>query len=277
LKGTGGKRLNKTFLTAGIAFKEGIRNKALHGIVLIGIILFAFNIIFTGLFSWELGKVAVDMGLSVISLAGLIIIFFLGINSLSNDVERKTVYLILSRPITKANYLVGKYLGLALLIAVSSLVLAVFGAVSVRLSIYGSEGFLPAGFSWATFLLAIVFQTLSLLIVLALSVLWVTIASHPFTALLLSLISYFVGQNLENVINIISSSRLLAGNTALIKILDLISWIFPNLAAFDLKTTAAYGLPLSSSYLSFTAGYGITYIVACLALATAVFNRRELA
>lgn len=269
--------MTKTFLTAGIAFKEGIRNKALHGIVVIGILLFAGNIIFTGMFSWELGKVAADMGLSVISMAGLIIIFFLGINSISNDLERKTVYLILSRPITKGNYLVGKYLGLALLIAISSLVLGLFAAVSVRVSIYGSEGYLPAGFSWATFLVAIVYQTLSLLIVLALSVLWVTIASHPFTALLLSVITYFVGQNLENVMNIISSSKLMAGNILLIKTLEWISWIFPNLAAFDLKTTAAYGLPLNFTYLAVTAGYGITYIVVCLMLAIAVFNRRELA
>jgi len=269
--------LTKTFLTAAITFKEGIRNKVIHGIVILGILLFAGNIVLTGMFSWELGKVAVDMGLSVISLAGLIIIFFLGINSLANDLERKTVYLILSRPITRVHYLLGKYLGLAALVIASSVILGVLAAVSVKVSIYGSGGYMPAGFSWVTFAAGIVYQTLSLLIVLALSVLWGTIASNSFTALLLSVITYFVGQNLENVANIISASKLMAGNTALIKTIEWLSWIFPNLAAFDLKTTAAYGLAIDGWYLALTAVYGLTYIGAALILATLVFNRRELA
>ncbi len=268
--------MTKTFLVAKIAFKEGTRNRALHGIISLGILLFAVNIIVTAMFSWEMGKVAVDMGLSVISLAGLIIIFFLGINSLSNDLERRTIYLILSRPLTKRHYLVGKFFGLGLLVITSSLVLGVLAAVSVKIAMYGSESFMPAGFSWATFCLGIIYQTLSLLIVLALSVLWVTATSHPFTALLVSVISYLVGQNLENVTSIISTSKVFAGNPFLIKTLEWISWIFPNLAAFDLKTTAAYGLPVDAAYLALTAAYGISYIIVCLTIATAIFNRREL-
>ncbi len=76
-------------LVAGITFQECIRTKGLYGIFLLGFILFAANIVFTGMFSFEIGKMAVDMGLSVVSFSGLIFIFFFSIQSLFNDFEKK--------------------------------------------------------------------------------------------------------------------------------------------------------------------------------------------
>jgi uncharacterized membrane protein YfbV (UPF0208 family) len=66
-------------------------------------------------------------------------------------------------------------------------------------------------------------------------------------------------------------------NKMLLKITEVSSWIFPNLAAFDLKTTAAYGLPVNAAYLAWIALYGLSYIGICLILTVLVFQRRELA
>jgi ABC-type transport system involved in multi-copper enzyme maturation permease subunit len=268
---------SKIGLIAWITFKESIRNKALYGIFFFGLVLFGINIVITGMFSWELGKVAVDVGLSVVSFAGLVIIFFLSINLVSNDLDKKTIYLILSRPITKFQYVLGKYAGLGLIILLSSAVLGACAALSVKVATHNVANYIPLHFSWPTFFLGLAFLTLSLLVVLAIALLWVSLTTHPFTAVLLSLFSYFIGQNVENVKNILTTGEMFAENPVLMRITESVSWVFPNLAAFDLKTTAAYGLSVDVGYLVWVAVYGLSYIGVCLVLTVLIFQRRELA
>lgn len=267
---------SKILLIAGVTFKDSIRNKAFYGIFFLGIMLFAANIIITGMFSWELGKVAVDVGLSAVSISGLLIIFFFAIHSLANDFERKTIYLILSRPITKVEYILGKFLGLTWIILLSSSILGICSVISIKLATLNIEAYIPQHFSWLTFLLGLLFITLSLLMLMAVSFLWTSITSNQFTALLLSILTYFIGQNVENVTHIISRSQMYENNAFLEKVITVVSWIFPNLASFDLKTTVAYGLPVNTAYLFWVSIYGISYIAVSLAVTTLIFQRREL-
>lgn len=269
--------MHNIFLVAKITFKDSIRSKGLYGIFALGLILFIANIIITGMFSWEVGKVAVDVGLSVVSVSGLIIIFFFSISMVSNDLERKTIYLILSKPVTKYQYLLGKYLGLALIILLSSAILGACSFLSVKMATMGVEAFIPANFSWGIFFLGLVYLTLALLVVLAIAFLCICVTTHPFTALLLCMMTYFIGQNVENVVNILSRSPAFAHNALLRHTAKTISWIFPNLAAFDLKTTAAYGLPVDAGYLAWTAVYAVSYIGICLSASILIFQNRELA
>jgi ABC-type transport system involved in multi-copper enzyme maturation permease subunit len=268
--------MHKIFLLASITFKDSIRSKALYGIFFFGLALFLANILVTGIFSWEVGKVAADVGLSVVSLSGLAIIFFFSIQIVSNDLERKTIYMILSKPISKVQYLLGKYMGLSLIILVSSAILGSCAALSFKLATLGAEAFIPAQFSWNLFWLALAFITLSLLVLQALSFLCVSITSNSFTAVLLCLMLYFIGQNLERVVAIVKRGKMFLDNPLLLKFLDGVAWVMPNLAAFDMKTAAAYGLPVDGSTIGWTALYGVTYIGVCLALAGLIFQRREI-
>jgi ABC-type transport system involved in multi-copper enzyme maturation permease subunit len=268
--------MNKIFLLAWITFKDSIRSKALYGIFFFGLALFLANILVTGIFTWEVGKVAADVGLSVVSLSGLAIIFFFSIQIVSSDLERKTIYLILSKPISKVQYILGKFVGLSLIILVSSAILGTCAAVSFKLATMGAEAFIPAHFSWSLFWLSLIFITLSLLLLQALSFLCVSITSNSFTAVLLCMMLYFIGQNLERVVAIIKHGKMFLDNPLLIRFLDGVAWVLPNLAAFDLKTTAAYGLPVDGGYIGWTALYGVTYIGVCLALSGLIFQRREI-
>jgi Cu-processing system permease protein len=269
--------MNNIALVARITFKDSIRSKGLYGIFFLVLVLFLANIIFSGMFSWEIGKVAVDVGLSVVSLSGLIIIFFFSIQMISNDLERKTIYLILSKPVAKYQYILGKFVGLSLIILVSSFILGICSALSVKLATLGAEAYIPVNFSWSTFFIALVYLTLSLLLILSLAFLSISVTTHPFTALLLCMMAYFIGHNVENVVNILSRSRAFEQSIALQKAARVIAWIFPNLAAFDLKVTASYGLPVNSAYLAWTAIYGISYIGFCLVATMMIFQKRELA
>jgi len=264
-------------LVSRMTFKDSLRNRALYGIFFLGALLFLANIIITGMFTWELGKVAVEVGLSAMSISGLIIIFFFSIQMISNEIDRKTIYLILARPVEKWQYLVGKYMGLAGIVLLSSLVLGICSLASIKLSILMSHFNVPAHFNWPTVLLGMLYLTLALLVVLAISFLCISIATHQFTALLLAMVFYFVGQNVETVKIIVQRQKGLADNILMHKAIDFVSWIVPNLEAFNLKTTAAYGLPVSLKYLGLVGLYGVSYIVVCLVLAIWVFQKRELA
>ncbi len=263
-------------LLARMTFKDSIRHKALYGIFILGFLLFSANIIVTGLFTWEVGKVAVDVGLSVVSLSGLIIIFFFSIHTVSYDLDRKTIYLILSKPISKTQYILGKYLGLAAILMVSSMVLGICAYLSVKLAIMGSEAYIPQNFTWSIFGLSLVYQTLALFIVLSIAFLCISATTHPFTAILLCMMIYFIGQNVERVVNIMVRNKTFVDNPALFKFASTISWVFPNLAALDLKTSAAYGLATDTAYLIWTGFYGISYVLLCLVGSILIFQRREL-
>ena len=120
----------KVWLIMKITFKEGIRSRILFGISLLAVFLFASNMAVTRLFAFELGKVMVDVGFASLSLAGLSIIFFLGIGLLSRDIHDKTVYMIISRPITRAQYVLGKFGGLALILMTAFVILGLLAIAS---------------------------------------------------------------------------------------------------------------------------------------------------
>ena len=130
--------MKNIWLMAQITFKEGIRNRILLGIFFFAFALCVGNLIITNMFAYDLGKVAIDVGLSIVSIAGLIIIFFMGINLLAKDLDKRTIYMVLSRPISRRQYIIGKFCGLGLLILTSVLILGLFAAGSVKLAMWNA-------------------------------------------------------------------------------------------------------------------------------------------
>ena len=263
-------------LLAQITCKEGMRNRALSGILFFAVLLCGVNLIFTNMFAHDLGKVAVDVGLSVVSIAGLAIIFFMGINLMAKDLDKRTIYMVLSRPISRWQYVVGKFFGLGLLVLISVIILGLCAAGSVKLVMLNAPNYIPPDFSWATFLIALIYILLSLLIVTSIALLFTSVTSSSFLAMIMTAGSYFIGQNVEIVRKMYCRTESGSGNEMFRQIVEIISWIFPNLTIFDLKTTAAYGLPLISSELVWPVVYGISYIGLILIVAILIFQRREL-
>ena len=260
-----------------ITYKEGIRDRILIGVLFFAVILSVVNLIFTNMFVHDLGKVAVDVGLSVVSFSGLVIIFFMGINLLARDLDRKTIYMVLSRPIARRQYILGKFSGLGFLVLTSVIILTLFSAASVKLAMLSAPDYIPPDFSWLTFLLAVIFILLSLMIIIALAIFFTAVTSNSFLAMTLTACGYFIGQNVEVVRKVYRRDGNETGNEMFRQLIEIISWIFPDLAAFDLKTTAAYGLPLQAYELCWTGLYGISYGGIILIITILIFQRRELA
>lgn len=263
------------WLLAATTYKEGIRNKILLGILFCALLLCLFNLVFTNMFAHELSKVAVDVGLSVVSLAGLFTIFFMGMNLMAKDLDKRTIYMVLARPLSRSQYVLGKFAGICLLVLTAVGILAIVATGSVKLAMLDARDYIPINFSWNIFGAAVLGISISLIIMTALAVLFTVITSSSFLAVLLTIASYLIGQNIEAV----RAMALTPGSEqvfVLKKLVLFVSWIFPNLEAFNLKTAAAYGLALKASELIWAAGHGILYAALALFVAIMVFRKREL-
>jgi len=266
--------MDKIWLLSKVTYKEGVRNRILLGIVFIAVIFSAFNLVFSQMFAHDLSKVSVDLGLSTVSLAGLAIIFFMGINLLARDFEKRTIYMVLARPMARWQYVLGKYFGLALMVGTAVAILGIVVAGGVKLSMIMAPQHIPANYSWKIFILAICFNYLGLMTLTAMAQLFTCLTNSSFIALLVTACSYFIGQNVE----LVRKGFLEEGdvNPAYYHLIKIVTWIFPNLQAFDMKTAAGYGLVLEPLALLWTAIYAICYIGIILMLTILVFQRREL-
>jgi ABC-type transport system involved in multi-copper enzyme maturation permease subunit len=256
---------------------EGIRHKALWAILCLAVLLTMANLVVTTLYTWDLGKVSVEFGLSAVAFSGLLLVFFLGMKILADDLERSRIFMLLSRPVSIFQYLAGKFLGLTLVLGLSTIILGLSAALSMQYVMWHYPAYVPPNFSWATYIMALACQWLSLVMVMAMSVLCFSFASHPFVALLLAVSSYLVGQNMELLRRVVVENTHSGALTGQENLVVALSWIFPNLSLFDKKYAAAYGMAFSGQEFLLLCLYGISYSALLIFFATLLYKRKELA
>jgi ABC-type transport system involved in multi-copper enzyme maturation permease subunit len=259
-----------------VTFLEGIRNRAFYGISIIALLLLAANLVVAGLFPQEIGKVAVDFALSTVSFAGLLVVLFIGINLVAKDLDRKTIYMVLSRPISRQGYIVGKFFGTASLVVAAVLVLGLFAAASIFFTNMSFPEYFPR-FAWGGVVLAMGYAALSLVLLTAVSLFFASFASNSFITLVLTVVVYVIGHSLSDVKSLLEGGAQVATETsgAMVTVVQGAYYLFPNLSLFDLKLQAAHGLLVPAPYLGWVALYGFGYSAFVIALAALVFSRRE--
>lgn len=264
-------------LIAGVTFKEGIRNRALHGILAISLLLCLAFLTVLPMFAFDTGKVAVDLGFASMTLAGLAIVIFLGIALLTRDVHQRTVCMILSRPVSRTDYVIGKYVGLAL-----TLLMAVAGiaALSVATTWLGVRLFIevdpPRNFSWTVLGMSVFFHYLSLLMLMAVAFFFASLTTSEFLSMLFTFCVYLIGNTLETIVTILQQGEFARVGPLYMATLNVLTWLFPNLSAFDLKVYIAYGLDVPWNQVAWTAAYGCVYICLLAVLTLMIFRRREI-
>jgi len=264
------------FPVAVITFKEGIRNKAVYGISILALLMLIVNFLVSQIIMREVGKVAMDIALSTVSFSGLLVVFFVGINLIAKDLDMKTIYMVLARPISRSQYILGKFLGIVSLITVTTGVLGLFSAASLFvLSRMYSSYF--QRFSWSMFILAIFFILLMLTLLAALSFLYASFTSKSFLTLVLTMISYLIGNSLSDVKMLLETPQVVGidPSPVTMNVVKVAYYLFPNLSFFDIKIWAAHGLALSLSTMCWTVVYCLVYTGIALALTCAIFSRRQ--
>jgi len=269
--------MRNIWLISNITVKDGIRNRLLHGILFIALFSCVIYLTIIPMFAFDTGKVATDLGFASMTLSGLAVVIFLGIGLLTRDIHERSVCMVISRPVSRSQYVTGKFLGLSITILTAVLIMAVLSVFSgwIALKII-PEMALPRNFSWGYLLTAVIFNYLELLIVMALGFLFTVITTNAYLSMLFTFCCYIIGQTLETIVKVITSGEFVKVDAFYIKTLEILKWIFPNLRAFDLKVSVSYGLPLSLDYTIWTAVYGLIYISIIIFITTKIFNRQEI-
>src|SRR3954464_1547583 len=221
----------RTFAIARNSFREAVRDRVLYNLVLFVLLLIAGAIFLGELSAGQETKIIIDLGLSAMLLFGVFIAIFVGVGLVYKEIERRTLYAILSKPIGRGQFLLGKYLGLCLTLLINVMVMGV--GVSLAL-IYIRRGWDPLAMKIWPAIFMIYFE---LTIMTAVALLFSTFSSPALSALLtffVFLIGHFSG-DLKNLAN----SNASAAARVLFRALY---YLLPNLTTYSVIAPVAHGV-----------------------------------
>ncbi len=259
-----GLNIRRTLAIARNAFREAVRDRVLYNLVLFVLLLIAGAIFLGELSAGQDARMIVDLGLSAMLLFGVFIAIFVGVGLVYKEIERRTLYAILSKPISRGQFLLGKYLGLCLTLLVNVLIMG--AGVSLAL-VYVRRGWDPLVFKiWPAILLIYV----ELMIVTGVALLFSTFSSPALSALLAFFV-FVIGHFSADLKTLANS----AGSAPARWLFRSLYYLLPNLSNYSPITAAAHGVVPDASATALSVAYAIFYLVVLLALATLVFNRRN--
>lgn len=258
-----------------ITFKEGVRNRALMGIFIMALLAFMLTVTLTDLFMRDIVRVAASLSLSTISFAGLLMVIFIGTNLLAKDIDKRTIYMVISRPISRPQYVIGKFLGFCLLVVSAVAFLGVISSLPVFVAGLTYEN--PQSmFSWGTYSLAIVFIAMKLILIASVIILFSSITSTSFISLILTVGVYIIGSTNEVVKGLLDAQvEGVAISPAMAVVIKVVYYAFPNLSAFDLKIQAIHGISVAGSYIGWMVLYWMLYTGIMVAAGSILMQRRE--
>ena len=246
------------------AFREAVRDRVLYNLVLFVLLLTGAAIFIGELSGGQERKIIVDLGLSAMLLFGVFIAIFVGVGLVYKEIERRTIYSIFAKPVTRGEFIVGKYLGLCLTLLVNILVMG--AGVSLAL-IYVSRGWDPLALSiWPAILLIYV----ELMILTGVALLFSSFSSPALSALLTFFI-FIIGHFSADLRGLATSM----GSTGARWLFGGIYYLLPNLANLSYITPAAHGQLPEAIQLGAAVLYSLIYIAVILSAATLIFSRRN--
>jgi ABC-type transport system involved in multi-copper enzyme maturation permease subunit len=262
--------LHRVLAIAKNTYRETVRDKILYNLILFALVMILCSILLGKLTLGNEDKVILDLGLSAISIFGMLIAIFIGIGLVYKELEKRTVYALLAKPVRRHELILGKYLGLLFTLLVNVAVMTVGLELALlytgRIGLSGHLRVLPAVF--------LVF--LSLALTTALALLFSTFSTPALSALFtffLWIIGHF-GKDLQSFGALTKSAVVRGLCTALY-------YILPNLSNFNfidsrsvIRTTGIARTidPLAVGDATF---YALLYCAAMLALSIAIFLRRD--
>jgi len=262
--------LNIVFIT----LKGIIRDRILQGIMALGAMVFFIPTI-ASLSMRQVTELSITLSLSLISFVMLLLSVFLGATSIWKDIERRYTFSVLSLPLSRSSYLVGRFFGISLFLLLSSLILGVITLITVKFSTIIYPPARPV--AWGIIMIAIIFDSLKYILLVAVAILLSTVSSSFFLPVFGSISVFLVGTITQQVYDYLHTSSAQKAVSAVVKQAALVLYYFlPNLESFDLKVNAIYALPLDYGGLAVTAFYFAIYTGFLLACGAFIFGQREM-
>jgi len=257
----GSTGLSRVHAVAANTFRETIREKVLYNLVFFAVLMTLSGLLLKPLSIRQDEKIIKDIGLASIELFGTLIALFMGVSLVSKEIERHSLHPLLAKPVSRGEFLLGKFAGLAFTLFVNVAVMT--------LGLYATL--------WATrrgagleMLQAVLAIYLGLLLVVAVALLFSTVTSSAL-ALVLSVCAVVVGHFADVIRNMREVAPAVPTWAT-----QVLYFALPNLRNFDLKTRVVYGDPVHASDLGWIALYAAAYVGVVLGLAFAAFRSKDL-
>lgn len=244
-----------------ITLKEGVRSKLFFIIVFFGVLFVLSSIALSDFTFAEREKILLDMGLSFMIIFGLIIILVLGINLLHKDMDKRTIYFVLSKAVKRGDYIVGKYIGLLSIVFLLLILMAIINFLLLIIFVGKAK---PVVF------LALYPIALELMVVSAYTIFFATFTTPSLIAFF-TLGVYAIGHSYE----LLTFTLKRSGKIGEI-ILKVISYLIPNLEILDFKSYLVYGKPIQLVDFLWITIYALLYVFVLVFIAQTIFRWREL-
>ena len=260
----------------GIAtMKGGLRDRLIQGLLLAGFFFLFSTMVFSGFSMRQPMEVAINYSLATVQILAVLITLFLGLHLLSKEIENRAGHGVLTQPLGRAAYVLGKFFGLTLLCCIVVAFLAVCACAGILLVQAGTQGAAPI--PWEYFGLALVGILLISLLLGAASLLFCSVATSAILPFLATIALWVIGNSTQTVKNYLEANIADKAMTPQLKaIITGAYYVFPNLSLLDFKVYAIYGLPLAPAQVCFALTYGLAYTAVLLALATGLFQKRDM-
>lgn len=246
-------------------FREAVRDRVLYNLLFFALVMMAASII-AGQISIGIEETVIaTLGLSAISLIGLLIAIFIGVGLVSKEMDKRTLYALLAKPVRRWEFLLGKFGGLILTLAANT---AAMG-VGLFLALVYVKPTLEHGD--ATVFVAVYFIWLKLALVVALALLF-SCFTTPLLAILFTAGIYIVGLYVQELRNM-PVQAMSPGMTMFTKWL---SYLLPNFENFNIMAQAAHSRPVPGTFILQNTLYAAVYCAIVLTAAVMVFSRRNL-
>jgi Cu-processing system permease protein len=249
-------------LVAGNTVRELIRNKLLYNLVIFAVLLIASSMFVAQLTIGQWDRIILDMGLAAIEVSGVLVAVLIGVGLVAGEIDRRTVFATLAKPVARSGFLLGRYLGLVSMLAVTVVIMFAVLAVVLKLADYGVSATAAAA-------ALLIFIELALV---AAAAMFFSSFTTPVLASAFSLCVFLIGHMLTDLRLFRERSQ----NPVARAVTAVFYRVLPNLELFNLKTEAANQFPLPAGLVWTSALYGCAYAAVVLFLAVAIFNRRDL-
>jgi Cu-processing system permease protein len=255
-------------------FKESIRDRIPYNLVFFAVLLMAASFLLAQLTAGQDVKIIKDLGLAAATLIGVLIAVFIGIGLVAKEVERRSIYSLLSKPITRSQFILGKYVGLVLTLAANLAVMAVaYYAVLAYLDWLTPPNVKLGWEASATdprLLKAFVLIGVELMLVTALALFFSTFSS-TFLSAALTLAVFVIGhfnEDLRTLESLGASSTISAIGRGLY-------YVLPNLAPLNVTSAVVHAQPVTLQHMLLASGSIGLYVALLLVASTLIFERRD--
>lgn len=253
--------MSKILIIASNTFKEAIRDKILLSIAIIGFLLLASSRIFIPISIGQAAKIIKDFGISLVEIFGVLIVIFVGSRIFHQEIERKTIFSIMSKPVSSLEFVTGKFLGLYYLIVIVQFLLFAIFLMFSKLYLKTID----------IYLLNVLYFFLFEFLLLDALVIFLSCFMSPLTSGIISLLLFFIAHLTFYLRTLTQILRI----PALAVILNFLYYILPNFSVFNVKATVVYHLPLTINSYILAFSYSLLYSLILIIFSSFLYGRKE--